>query len=383
MKNYEDFLKLYGKDKIVPLKPEEAEKIIEFEKCLNCGLCLSQCPVLRTLSDEIYPGPRAIAISLSRSIPDFSTLSDIIYNCTNCEACEAICSQDTPVRELVNLIRSKIPVQYSEAVPYSHQVTQENINKFGNVYGAKIELFSKEKKTAENIIFIGCVGNFRERKSVEQTLSLLDKLSVDYTTIKESCCGYPLPLLGFNEEKKLMKKNLEKIKTKKAKRIITLCPACYRTFKFSPLYQNDVEVMHLSDFLNQFKFKIKYEGKVTYHDPCDLGRDLGIFEKPRELIKKVAANFVELENSKEFSQCCGAGGGVRGCNVSLSMKIARNRLNEVESLGADILLTECLSCLHNFKNAKKPRQKFYIYTISEFINRLLEKTIGAEEELEF
>ena len=113
--------------------------------------------------------------------------------------------------------------------------------------------------------------------------------------------------------------------------------------------------------------------RVTYHDPCDLGRHCDIYEEPREIIRRIAPNFVELRHNRADALCCGAGGGVRGAFPKNSIAMARRRLEEVEETGAEVVLTECNSCVHNLTNAKLRAQKFKIYTTTQFINELLEE----------
>jgi Fe-S oxidoreductase len=112
---------------------------------------------------------------------------------------------------------------------------------------------------------------------------------------------------------------------------------------------------------------------VTYHDPCDLGRHCGIYEEPRNTIGKIAPNFVEMPDNREGALCCGAGGGVRGAFAKNSIAMARRRLAQAEEVGAEIVLTECNSCVHNLANAKLRKQKFKIYNTTQFINQLMEE----------
>ena len=112
--------------------------------------------------------------------------------------------------------------------------------------------------------------------------------------------------------------------------------------------------------------------KVTYHDPCDLGRHCGIYEEPRETIRKIAGDFVEMAHHHVDALCCGAGGGVRGAYAKNSIAMARRRLEEVDEVGAEVVLTECNSCVHNLSNAKLRKQKFKIYNTTQFINELME-----------
>ena len=119
--------------------------------------------------------------------------------------------------------------------------------------------------------------------------------------------------------------------------MITGCPYCYRTFKnkaqYEPLLKKDVQVIHITQFLQDFDFGVTTDKRVTYHDPCDLGRHCGIYEEPRNTIRKIAPNFVELPANRENALCCGAGGGVRGAFPKNSIAMARRRLDQVEEVG--------------------------------------------------
>jgi Fe-S oxidoreductase len=132
-----------------------------------------------------------------------------------------------------------------------------------------------------------------------------------------------------------------------------------------------MDVIHVVELLSRYDFEPLTEKKVTYHDPCDLGRHSGIYEEPRKILKQIAPNFVEMPRNKELAKCCGAGGGVRGAYGVKSVQIARDRVTEADDTG-EILLTECFSCLHNFKNAKKRKQAVEIYSLSEFIYDCME-----------
>ena len=128
----------------------------------------------------------------------------------------------------------------------------------------------------------------------------------------------------------------------------------------------------MSQFLKNFDLPVKTDRKVTYHDSCDLGRHCGIYSEPRETIQKIAPNFVEMPSNHAGSLCCGAGGGVRGAFAKNSIAMARKRLDEVEEIEADIILTDCNSCVHNLGNAKLRKQKFKIHTVTEYVNMLME-----------
>jgi len=219
------------------------------------------------------------------------------------------------------------------------------------------------------------VGTYREEESVQETIRLLDLLKVDFTMIDEVCCSGVLEDVGYKVKDELAQRNVRELQKTGSKTLIATCPYCYRVFKEHPAYRDlGLELKHITQFLREFDFGVKTEKRVTYHDPCDLGRHAGIYEEPREIIRKIAPNFVEPRRTGENSMCCGSGGGLRGSFPEDSIEISRNRLSEIiEETGAQILLTECPSCVHNFRNAKLRKQKIEIYNITEFIALLYQE----------
>jgi Fe-S oxidoreductase len=201
-------------------------------------------------------------------------------------------------------------------------------------------------------------------------------MDVDYTLIDEVCCSGVLEDVGYKLNEELAQKNIQGILATGAHTVITECPYCFRTFNNKPQYselrERGVNVIHITQFLKDFDLSLRSDKRVTYHDPCDLGRHCGIYEEPRETILKIAPNFVELPHHHADSLCCGAGGGVRGAYPRNSIAMARRRLQEVEEVGAEVLLTECNSCVHNLSNAKLRKQKFKIYNTTQFINELMD-----------
>jgi Fe-S oxidoreductase len=257
----------------------------------------------------------------------------------------------------------------------------EIVEKYGNIYGEEERHdWGHKKNGAPYVLFVGCVGAYREEESVEETIRLLDLLKVDFTMIDEGCCSGVLEDVGYKIKGDLAKRNVRELRKTGAKTLITTCPYCYRVFKEHPSYKElGMEVKHITQFLKDLDFGVKTDKKVTYHDPCDLGRHAGIYDEPREIIRKIAPHFVEPRQTRENAMCCGSGGGLRGSFPEDSIEISRNRLSQIiEETGAEILLTECPSCLHNFRNAKLRKQKIEIYNITEFIAQLLQERSKKE-----
>ncbi|MBW1865683.1 MAG: (Fe-S)-binding protein, partial [Deltaproteobacteria bacterium] len=304
-------------------------------------------------------------------------LIETLFQCTTCASCSTNCPSGVEVPEIIKLVRKDM-VHIGSCHP-AFKGMNEVLQKHTNIYAEdEPEDFERERnKQAEYVYFIGCVGSYREDEATLATLDLLDKLDVDYTLIDEVCCSGVLEDVGYQINDDLARLNIERILKTGAKTIITGCPYCSRTFKnktqYAELKEKGVQVLHISQFLKDFDFDVQTDKRVTYHDPCDLGRHCGIYEEPREIIRKIAPNFVEMEHHHADALCCGAGGGVRGAYAKNSIAMARRRLEEVEAIGAEVVLTECNSCVHNLSNAKLRKQKFKIYNISQFLGDLLEK----------
>ena len=296
------------------------------------------------------------------------------FQCTLCKTCTERCPFNIEMYKIVRDARKDL-VSLGHFIE-GHKIMRDTVEQYGNIYGEEKPEITHKKENPEYALFVGCVGTYREQETAEKILNLLDRLGVSYSRVNEVCCGGVFPDVGFEPSEEHARKNIEVLQKTGAQKVLCTCPKCYRTFKDDPRYQNlGMEVYHVMELLSEFDFEPVTDRKVTYHDPCDLGRHSGIYEEPRKILKQIAPNFVEMPRNKELAKCCGAGGGVRGAYGVKSVQIARDRVTEADET-ADILLTECFSCLHNFKNAKKRKQAVEIYSVSEFIYDALE---GAHE----
>jgi Fe-S oxidoreductase len=303
-------------------------------------------------------------------LPLTEAIAQAFLRCTTCMNCTTNCPSGVDPQEMVKAMRKDM---VGAGFDNLFKAMGETVEKTGNIYGeTERQDWGHQKGIAPVVLFLGCVGTYREEESIGETLQLLDILKVDFTLIDEVCCSGVLDDVGYTMKGDLARRNIQEIRKTGAKTLITTCPYCYRVFKDHPSYKDlGLEIKHITQFLKDFDFEVKTDKKVTYHDPCDLGRHAGIYEEPREIIRKIAPNFVEPRRTRENAMCCGAGGGFRGAFAKESVKIARNRLSQIiDETGAEILLTECPSCLHNFKNAKRQKQKIEIYNLTEFLARL-------------
>ena len=200
------------------------------------------------------------------------------------------------------------------------------------------------------LYFRGCTAREKQTGISQATERLLKEAGVDYRTLDdEKCCGSVLLRTGFlKEAEEQIRRNTDVLKGEK---IITSCAGCYKTLKDD--YEG-LDVIHISQLLDKLikegKIKIsKKDFDVTYHDSCHLGRQGGVFDEPREVIKSVA-NLIEMENNRESSLCCGAGGGVKSAYPEIANQMAELRINQAKQTGCSTLVTPCPFCKLNLEN---------------------------------
>ena len=200
------------------------------------------------------------------------------------------------------------------------------------------------------LYFRGCTAREKQTNIQKATEFLLNTAGIDYHILDdEKCCGSVLLRTGFESEaKEQIKRNAEIFNKEK---ILTSCAGCYKTLKED--YEG-LDVIHISQLLDELirDGKLDFTKKdldVTYHDSCHLGRHLNVFDEPREVIEAVA-NLVEMENIRENSLCCGAGGGVKSAYPEIANQMASSRIAQAKDTDCEILITSCPFCKLNLEN---------------------------------
>ena len=200
---------------------------------------------------------------------------------------------------------------------------------------------------------------------LRDAVKVLQKFGIEfgYLAEEEPCCGAPLHYIGLAKEfGQNAEKIYRKLKSRGVKRIISIVPSCtYALRNLIPLHvkEYDIEVSHFSEVvlanIASSKLEFPREVKVTYHDPCQLGRYLGIIEEPRQILKAIKnIELVETDWTKgEWATCCGGGGGFEAVFPELSQIIAANRVRELVDTGADIIVTHCPGCVMQLKDGLK------------------------------
>jgi len=342
--------------------------------CGRCGSCRSSCPVYQVLGWE-SASPRG-KISIAREIfakGNKGALTDDfvqrVAQCTLCGACANACSTCIDTRSLWLEMRKRIAQQGKGPKSYeairNNLIAKKNISTFSNedrlewTQDLDDEPEGLELKAgAEVCYFVGCVSSFfpQSAQIPLATTQLLMESGVDFTTMggEEWCCGFPLLSTGFaGDAREFTRHNVSKIKELGIHTLIASCASCYHVWKHecgSELDGYNLEVLHTTEYLARLvkegRFVLNELDEVgTYHDPCDLGRNSGVYDAPREIIRSIpGVEFVELDHNRADSLCCGGGGNLQSVDAELAAEITRLRVKEIKETGATIVVSACQQC---------------------------------------
>jgi Fe-S oxidoreductase len=284
--------------------------------------------------------------------------------------CQEKCPSDIDYIHFTQMIRSDATTKGQEAT-CSHGGALQSLMKIMTASDLKqnrlgwIKPDLKTSEKSEYLYFVGCLPYFdvfftdikaNSLESARSTLKILNFLGIEPQILpNERCCGHDLLWMGDVENfKRLAEHNIKLIKQSGAKKIVTSCPEGLTTLKldYPEMFgAQDYQVLHISEVIaealskNETKLK-KLEKKVTYQDPCRLGRFAGIFDAPREVIKASGAELIEMPKNRKNAICCGTSSWVN-CDVHSKM-IQTNRLKQAKDTGAEVLVTACPKCNIHF-----------------------------------
>ena len=366
----------------------------QINNCTRCGFCRlwgwadveTVCPVYKFTpgwETQYARGKVKLSKMIAQGEGDISEeLVKHTYMCTLCGHCEVACPLDLPLHEIFQALRTELAEQGHTLS--DHRLLAENIEKYRHPFGERRRHQYGEGSPAEkvNILYYpGCNANYNAPKIIRANKALFEKAALDFHILAEdACCGYPLYENGqLDEMKKTAARTMAVLHRYNPRMIVTSCPGCYHALK--NLYpemlslEQPFEIVDISIFLAEITAKLELtntEKVITWHDPCVLGRQLGVYEEPRQVLKSVPGlQLVELKLHHEKSKCCGASlAEVHDLN-ELSMQVAVDRVKEIGQVGAEELVTSCPACYINLKRAASFSQsKAKVKFISELINEV-------------
>jgi len=355
-----------------PKKLSNEIKSTKIRLCLDCGKCTTFCPVAVYNPDF---NPRLI-IQKTLNSNALDPNDALIWSCLGCQTCQQYCNYNVKFPEFITALRVEA-VKAGVKVHCSHGgALQSTMHLMAESTTAqkRLEWLPSDihlTKNSPTRFFVGCAPYFdvlfqdlgvKTLAGVIGALRLLNQAGIEFDLLEnERCCGRDLLLQGDkNGFLKLAAANQSEFKKQGLKRLITYCPECYVCLKKeypAALGQQSIEVLNLVELLAPLakdpKLALhKIDKKVTYHDPCTLGRGSGLYEQPRQLLESMPGlKLVEMETNRERALCCGASPWAY-CN-SVNRQIQGERLAQAAATEAEILVTACPKCQIHLKCAQK------------------------------
>jgi Fe-S oxidoreductase len=352
--------------------------------CIQCGTCTGLCPwnLVREFS------PRGMIRLAQFGLEGFE--SEALWNCVTCNSCVQRCPRGV---EIIDVIRSMRAIMVETGtIPPSLKAPLGSLSSRGNPWsgerdqrlrwaeGLNLKPFSNEM---EYLYFTCCTQAYdpRNQKVARALATILTGLGVNFGLIgeDENCCGDACRKLGGEDVfMRLANGNISLFRNKGVKKIIVASPHCLNAFrKDYRQLGGDFDVIHhtelLANLLHEGKLLLKkaLNIKVTYHDPCYLGRHNGIYEPPREVIRAIpGVELVEMGRNREESLCCGGGGGGIWMEVPTGERFSEIRVSEAQETGAQVIAAACPYCISMFEDAIKTRglsEKMKVMDVSELV----------------
>ncbi len=392
----------------IPLHSLNMKQLIELDACTRCGECLTWCPVYdQDAKEDIIPRRKVIDFlkiakaqhglfakimkSDKLSAPLRAMLGRILgyrqigrkeiddfvqnlYECSTCGQCEVVCPAHIETVSLWEELR-RIIVQAGYGPLEVQQTLVKSVKSFDNPWqqprAARTKWARKAKKEGlianlpreikktqgKTLLFLGCTAAYdgNVKQVAINNINILEALGIDYGILgsEEKCCASVLLRMGDPEHKRVFKENIDLFNSLGIETLISSCSGCFKTImqdypRIAPL---NFEVLHSVEFIarmlkqGKLRFPHPVNRTVTYHDPCHLGRATGGFDAPRMIMEAIPGlKLVEMPRNREYSRCCGAGGGLKAGFPDIQTKMAQRRIQEAEETGAEHLVSSCPFC---------------------------------------
>ncbi|MCW4040262.1 MAG: (Fe-S)-binding protein [Candidatus Bathyarchaeota archaeon] len=374
--------------------------------CSKCGECVDECPVYQQTADN-YTAPgfkikkmrpiitkQLFSFLSNPSSGDIKNLTRGLYECTLCGRCASVCPYTYDLVDLWERARESAVDNGLEPAPIREMIANTVADK--NFLQRPHErrknwtrrLDVPDSTQAETLYFVGCVISYTPsmRPASAGVTAILNAANEAWALLGEEwCCGVPLKFGGGTESfKEFVSHNVDMIEASGAKRVVFSCPGCYRMFKqeYPKILGRSLKfaTLHIAEYVPQLlaagklQLKDKLNEKISYHDPCELSRLMGVIDDPREALAASTTAFVELPENKLNTHCCGGGGLYKGVDTESSLEIARGRITQAEQVGSESLVSACPSCILNLSQAaRRAKSTVKVLDFADVIARQLKE----------
>ncbi|MBE0432203.1 (Fe-S)-binding protein [candidate division WOR-3 bacterium] len=395
---------------VVDINPEIRDVLVEMGavdiyKCYQCGKCASACPWFQvgTYDFPVFRYPLETALGLVASSEEKEDLAkevDKLYRCVGCEACVDQCPLGVDIPDILRAAR-RILLDFG-CYPEPLKSVVQKIRNVGNPLGEPREKradwagdldISAFQTHMEILYFPCCIPSYdaRIQNVARSTARVLKKGGVPFGILgaKEQCCGEAIRRVGAESVyQEAAKANIRSFEAAGVRRVLVSSPHCLVTFKNEyPELGSSVEAIHATEYLwplieqGRLKPAKSVNKKVVYHDPCTLGRQCGIYDAPRKILRSIPGlALLEVEDfAREFSLCCGAGSGALWLDWPKGERIADVRIKQLVDTGAEVIAVACPYCLQMFEETVKAMNlNIPVMDVTEILYEALNEKGSAE-----
>ena len=339
-------------------------------ECYSCGTCTAVCP-----HNELKPeGEKLTVRKILHQAQIGVEPDDLVWQCSSCLLCELRCPRQVDIVDNFRSIRNYMIE--NRRIPAEFEQLLWNILEEGNPMGepkavrgewAKgLDLVDANENEVDVLFYVGGPASYDPRLQLvaKDLAAIFTKLGIKFGVLgtKEPTSGEAIKETGEHPYlDMLVKQNVEQFNNTKAKKVIPISPHAYDIFKrLYPEYGLDMEVYHYTEYLaelvkeGKLKFTNKVDLKVTYHDPCYLGRYNEIYDAPRDLLMAIdGVELIEMENNRENAICCGGGGNKIYTDIKSEERLSNVRVEEAGRTEAQSIVTSCGYCIQNFEDSVK------------------------------
>lgn len=365
----------------------------EPQYCIGCGMCLLYCPSYNILGPVFGSSGHmgGVGVYLTGSIGGLDeALGSGLYLCTSCGGCVEVCPAKVDTKK--GLVKLREMARRSRKVDSpEHTAVIASVRNYDNPWqvarGQKArwaeELGLKNK--GELLYFAGCSTSLLFPDTARRSVRLIRETGAEpaYLGQGEKCCGSTVRKLGeAGMARSKAEQCFKDFADAGARLLVTSCPGCASALNYYPdiVERHGIRVVHISQFLDERLdrsrlSKVKLKGRATYHDPCDLGRELGIYDEPRRLVEAaISVPLVEMERSRRNSWCCGSGAGVKSAYSELAAAIGEDRIAMAKAEGADTVITACPWCVQNLRECQGEGPRVEVLDLVD----LLDMSLGTD-----
>ena len=415
-------------------------QLMSADACMHCGRCLQYCPTFNTgkvlrprdlvlevagfMADKggIFSGELGQAETPGRFRwgrgPDRALIPEVVspqelWECTTCAACMQQCPVAIEHVPMIVGMRRNLVLEQGEFPPELVN-TFNNLERFNSPYAfpprerdkwtekleqpvPRVAERAAEGQEVEVLFFVGCLGSFdaRNQRTTIALARLLQTAGINFAILgkDETCCGDPARRIGNEYLAQMMaQQTVETLNEASFKKIVTACPHCFNALLNEyPQIGGNYEVIHHSQLISQLLAEGRLtldpnsavaRGKVTYHDPCYLGRYNDIFDDPRAVVEALpGADLIEMRRNRKTSFCCGGGGGRLFMEETTGSRINQARVREALDTGAEVLCAACPYCMTMFEDGIRGvgvEETFQVRDIAELVAASLAAPVGAQ-----